>query len=104
VLDTRNLDKHGKEKVNKPKWKPPPKSKAGELLTRAVVTEHERQLLDLQEKYEKVKDILYLNNYKDADPEEKHCHFNRRDMWLLNEYACAQKACDATTTCKLTKA
>ena len=42
VVDTRNLDKNGKEKEYKPKWKPPPKSKAGERLTRAIVTEKER--------------------------------------------------------------
>ena len=36
-------------------------------MTRAIVTEKERQQLDLSEKFETVKDLLYLNNYK-RDP------------------------------------
>jgi hypothetical protein len=103
VFDTRNLDKNGKEKVDKIKWKPPPKSKFGEQMTRAIVTEKERQQMDLHEKFETVKDLLYLNNYLKADPRRERSHFNQRDLWLLSEYQHAVKATNATTTSKMNK-
>lgn len=104
VVDTRNLDKHGKPKEeHKVKWKPPPKSKAGEALFKKMVTEQERMEMDLTEMYYKVQDILYLKHYLAADPEKKKGHFNNRDLWMLEQYERMIRSSNATSTVKLSR-